>query len=513
MASKTKSKKSNLKKTSKPAALTSIQFLDSILLKIISWWMHHKEKPDKVNSTVDILQKWRKLILEVIFLTFILSTSLILYIKVTEDKIIIEPFDVPPKLVELGYTKDTLASTLRDQMDFITENAFFQLKTKELIGKSNDNLSKVEVAGLGFSIDSIIQEIKTFIGHKDIRISGEVIYDNQNVTVIVRKNYREISSITGKVSEIRPVLASMAEAVEKQLYPHILAMYYYNQNRPFAEIENLIKYTLQKGNLEQKGYIHLLKALMFLEVKMLEPSIEECKVSAALIPQAYQIYNIWGIALDGLHRYNEGIDKYKQAVEKYPEYASAYNNWGLTLVKLKKYEEAIDKYKKAIRINPEYAYAYNNWGAALSWLKKYDQAVEKYQTAIKINPEYANAYNNWGVALTTMRQYDPAIEKFNMAILVNPKLVEAYNNIGDILKIKGLYPESVKVLQKAIEVNPDYSIAYFTLGEVFEKQGDFKKAIKMFELNIQHETNKENIEAVRNRILILKKLMNPGAKI
>jgi tetratricopeptide (TPR) repeat protein len=69
----------------------------------------------------------------------------------------------------------------------------------------------------------------------------------------------------------------------------------------------------------------------------------------------------------------------------------AYNGLG-------KYQEAIDAYKEAIKIKPDFHEAYYNKGAAYGELKKYQEAINAYKETIKIKPNFHVAYHGIGVA-------------------------------------------------------------------------------------------------------------------
>ena len=62
------------------------------------------------------------------------------------------------------------------------------------------------------------------------------------------------------------------------------------------------------------------------------------------------------------------------AIERDPDLGRTYNNWGFALQNLERYEEAIDKYKQAIEREPDLVLAYNNWGDVLLDLERPEEA-------------------------------------------------------------------------------------------------------------------------------------------
>jgi len=510
--------------------LKILKFVRYIYLTTKNKFKIYREKPDKIHAIAEFLQNWRKLLTEAILILFFLSVTIALFFRIREDKIIVEPFEVPPKLVEQGYTKDTFASALRNEMNNISRNAIFKLKSNEVIGKSPDSQVKVEVGGIGLSFESIIQEIKSFFGHHDIKIKGEVFYDNKQVVIIVRNNDHEIYRKKKSIEALDSMMKDMAESVEKSINPHILVLYYYNQKRPENEIEELRTYIFKNGTNEQKAYNHLLQGVIFYDKRQFNQAMEECKMATEYKPDMPQVYNIWGLALEYLHRYDEAIEKYKYTIQLDPEYAAAYSNWGNVLNSLKRYDEAIEKYKKAIKIYPEYANAYIYWGITLTNLKRYDEAIEKYKNSIKIYPQNVNAYsnwgdvlidakrydeaiekykkaiqidpedaityNNWGLALESLQHYDEAIEKYKKAIKINPENADAYNNWGVVLDSLRRYDEAIEKYKKAIQINPEYANAYVYWGITLKNLKRYDEAIEKFKKAIQ--INSENAVACYN---------------
>ena len=143
-----------------------------------------------------------------------------------------------------------------------------------------------------------------------------------------------------------------------------------------------------------------------------------------------------GIALSGLHNYQDAITCYDKAIELNPNYVTAYNYKGNTLFNLGKRSEAIGYYDKAIAIKPNYAIAYTNKGTALSNLGKHSEAITYYDKAITLKPDLAVTYNNKGTALFKLGNYQDAITCYDKAIAIKPDYTNnAHNNKKIVLQI------------------------------------------------------------------------------
>lgn len=82
-------------------------------------------------------------------------------------------------------------------------------------------------------------------------------------------------------------------------------------------------------------------------------------------------YNNKGLALIGLHRYEEALKTYEQAIHLDPTLALAHANKGETLFSLHRYKAAITCYDRALQLDAVASYGK---GLALAQLKR-DQAA------------------------------------------------------------------------------------------------------------------------------------------
>lgn len=92
-----------------------------------------------------------------------------------------------------------------------------------------------------------------------------------------------------------------------------------------------------------------------------------------------------------------------------------------------KYEEALEKCKDAIKKYPKEAELYY-WSASIrNNLGDSKAAIKDYTEAIKINPKDGSAYVMRGISKTEMKDFSGAIADYNRAIALNPKDGSAYS--------------------------------------------------------------------------------------
>jgi tetratricopeptide (TPR) repeat protein len=197
-------------------------------------------------------------------------------------------------------------------------------------------------------------------------------------------------------------------------------------------------------------------------------------------------YNVAGVLLASLKRYEEAEASYRNAIELDPSYANAYYNLGILLQNLKRYEEAEASYRNAIELNPSYANAYYNLGILLQDLKRYEEAEASYRNAIEFNPSDATAYYNLGILLQDLKRYDEAEASYRNVIEFNPSYANAYSSLGNLLQNLKRYDEAEASYRNAIELNPSYANTYYNLGIMLqnlkryeEAEASYRNAIKL----------------------------------
>jgi protein O-mannosyl-transferase len=203
----------------------------------------------------------------------------------------------------------------------------------------------------------------------------------------------------------------------------------------------------------------------------------------------YLAYYNLGVTYNGIGRYQEAIEEFRQAIKIRPRYADAHCNLGFAYGKLDRYQEEIDAYKQVIRIKPNYADAHCNLGVAYGNLGRWQDEVEACKKAIKIKPDFAEAHCNLGFAYGNLGRYQEAIESYKQVIRIKPDFAEVYNNIGFAYGKLDRYQEAIEACKKAIKIKPDYADAHYNLGVAYLEMGDKNSALAEF--NILKSLNSE----------------------
>lgn len=197
-------------------------------------------------------------------------------------------------------------------------------------------------------------------------------------------------------------------------------------------------------------------------------------------PNAFILYNILGIAQDGLFKFSDAVKSYAKAISLQPSTPDLHFNLGIALANVGRLEEATDSYRNAIALNPDFFEAYGNLGTVLQKQGLLEDAIKNYRTALSIH-EDPRGHFNLGTALRDEGKLDEAIVHFKKAIAMFPNYVDAHNYLGECLRDQGNMEDAIKSYQDALALNPDHGGANYNMGEFLYLAGRFDEAADFLE--------------------------------
>jgi len=136
-------------------------------------------------------------------------------------------------------------------------------------------------------------------------------------------------------------------------------------------------------------------------------------------PKSAFLYNIQGIVLNGLGRFDLSIEAYRKSITINPNYSNVYNNMGITFKNQGMLEEAINSYNKALAISPDFANVYNNIANALKHQGRLEEAIDAYNKALAIKPDYSVAYLN---STELLKAYSPRKKSSHCLFNIDKKI-------------------------------------------------------------------------------------------
>jgi len=109
------------------------------------------------------------------------------------------------------------------------------------------------------------------------------------------------------------------------------------------------------------------------------------------IDKIAEYFNLKGLILSGLGRYDDSKKAFLSAIKLEPDFSELHNNLGLLYLKMKRIDEAVLSFQESVKKNVNNALAYVNLGKALIEVEKFDEALTAYNKALQIDPSNREA--------------------------------------------------------------------------------------------------------------------------
>lgn len=170
-------------------------------------------------------------------------------------------------------------------------------------------------------------------------------------------------------------------------------------------------------------------------------------------------------------------------VAKAPNNPRPHNALGFVDLTEGRFDDAIERFKEATRRDADYAPAYANLGKAYYKKRDMESAVREFRIAEHLSPAAVSAESHlmFGNALVETSRTADAIEEFKIAISKDPRLDTAYYNLADVLWKQGRRESAAAVYQQALAVSPGMVEARINLGLVLSELDRHDEAIVSLE--------------------------------
>lgn len=266
---------------------------------------------------------------------------------------------------------------------------------------------------------------------------------------------------------------------------------------------------------------------MLVEFQRYDEAIEKFKNAIDFDPENKHInLRNWGWALENQvenpNRYEDAAKQYEAAVSADKEFADAWNDWGRMQLELKRYDEAIEKFKKALDFDSRNEHIYFfNWGKALEYHvenpNRYEEAAKQYEAAVNADGQYSEAWNNWGRMLLELKRNDEAIEKFKKASELESDYKHIYlRNWGLAIERQETNPnrfeEAARKYETAVNANDNNSDAWNAWGRMLLELKRYDEAAEKFKKASELESDYKHIY-LRNWGLAIEKQENDPERL
>lgn len=408
--------------------------------------------------------------------------GLLVYTEINKETVIIETFQVPADLEKQNITGQAVVNKLLDQIEIIKSNADTSYKKLDVKPTSYDSQLEMVIPGSGISLKSLLQNLKTYLGKNQTRISGEIVLSNQKLNLTIRVLGKPSKTFSGNLEDLDKLLKDAAEYILKYTEPYLLAYYlYYNYDQNNKEdVLDMIKFTLSHPPADDDAMAYTLDGYIKEDEENYEDAIKLYKKALEIDPKYVDAYNGWAYSLYEMNKLDSAISLYNISLGIDPAYSYTYYYLGLVFIKQDKFQEGFDLLDKSIKLNPNDVDIYEDYGRALIKLKQYDKAIDILDKAINLDTRTFESHCLKGTAQYELKNYEEAIKDFQFSINENPTFVDAYIGLGNSYYELGKFSEALSEYRKAAEISNENKEAYKKIALTLEKQNKTEEAIIIY---------------------------------
>ncbi|MBE9247070.1 tetratricopeptide repeat protein [Microcystis aeruginosa LEGE 00239] len=332
---------------------------------------------------------------------------------------------------------------------------------------------------------------------RDLAALGKVMTGNlgevsQRISLQLRDAVRDVSGVEGE--NLCPKETDLTEVVQD-------AAFWFEQGYQKAINGDFIGAIASYDRaLEIKPDFHQawdIRGVILNNLGRYEEALASSDKALEIKPDFDHAWYVRGFALDGLGRFEEAIASHDRALEIKPDYPDAWISRGIALYNLGRLEEAIASWDRALEIKPDYPDAWISRGIALYNLGRLEEAIASYDRALEFKPDYPDAWYNRGFALGNLGRLEEAIASYDQALEFKPDKHEAWNNRGIALGNLGRFEQAIASYDRALEIKPDFHDAWNNRGIALGNLGRLAEAIASYDRAL--EIKPDDHDAWNNR--------------
>jgi predicted O-linked N-acetylglucosamine transferase (SPINDLY family) len=194
-----------------------------------------------------------------------------------------------------------------------------------------------------------------------------------------------------------------------------------------------------------------------------------------------QVYRALLHQLYRTERTVEGETWSVRAVERHPKDPEIWNIRGVFLRQLRRFEEALEAIDQAIKLVPKQLGPQVNRGNILLDLNDGARAEAVFAKLVRGDPRNAEYQRQLGRALHKQGKTDQAMVRWRQALSLKKDFVDAYLDIVGAYNEQHRQPQGHEVIDKALAVMPDEPRLIEAKVILFRRAGETRKAIAYME--------------------------------
>lgn len=193
-------------------------------------------------------------------------------------------------------------------------------------------------------------------------------------------------------------------------------------------------------------------------------------------PRAIALYEE-GLKLAGADRFNEAVDKLRQAIQADSNFIQAHLRYMDAFKGAGRGEEVSDMYRNMVEQNPGNPVYHYLYGRSLNEMPA---KRGEFQKAQECDPSFYWAPYGIGGTYYLEGRLDEAVIYLSRALKMNPQMTEALKLLGDVYMEKSMFLQAKDQFEKAANIDSTDVSVYLKLGQAFSRMERYESAVQAF---------------------------------
>jgi TolB-like protein/Tfp pilus assembly protein PilF len=235
------------------------------------------------------------------------------------------------------------------------------------------------------------------------------------------------------------------------------------------------------------AYVGLAEAYYALSTTYLPPGEAMPKARAAAmkaleidetLSEAHSTLGMIGMLYDW--DWTEAERAYQRAIQLSPENAMAHQRYGMYLDLMGRFDEGMAEMKLAQELDPLSLPINVNIGVTFYLMGQYDRAIAQYKSALEMDPSFALAHHHLAQVYTMQGRFPEALAEFQKAKLLEESAF-ALGHLGRIYAMMGKRSEALKILNRLKELSKQFYVSPYRMTMIYAALDEMDRAFEWLE--------------------------------
>ncbi|WP_431047095.1 tetratricopeptide repeat protein [Roseateles sp. L2-2] len=437
------------------------------------------------------------------------------------DSLVIEPFDVPKDLQDVGLTGTVLSQLISDHVAILQRTARidddeFDINFVELPKLQVD----LQLPGIALSLRSAIRYLRQLLGRHDNRLLGEVLKREDGYAIRLRLSSgraRDVSTRFSSIESLEPALKAAAELAITLSNPLEAASIFFGEesrsnnfsktldalklhlsSTPAAthqdayvlwasihrrlgeevEMDNKLRHARQVGPPTWRGQARgamgprlcIFLGGLLRERQDLDGALRHFQLAAAAQPSR----NVSALASIGfvyLDRNDLEAAKlwFRKAIECRPNSSRGYRGLALVAGRNSDFTDALYWIDRAIDLTPRSCWPRLNRIEFLRSTREDARVIHELEVLKTIDPSFGPLYRAWGDHLLGQYQFVEAVDMYEQAIRLMPRDIGSHGRRAEALLEMGRLADARQGIDALLSIAPKHPDALLAAHSVLSR--------------------------------------------